>query len=88
MSRTNELKMVSSAYFLKGVVDDLLAVSIWNSWEKISEDGVSLLVNLPLGARYRLWLSGFVHVGGLVIVASLVQSLASLVYDRMSKMIS
>lgn len=72
MSRTNELKTVSSAYFLKGVVDDLLAVSIWNSWEEISEDGVSLVVNLPLGARYRLWLSRFVHIGGLVIVTPLI----------------
>lgn len=88
MSRTNELETVSSAYFLKGVVDDLLAVSIWDSREKISEDGVSLLINLPLRVRYRLRYFRVVPVGGLFIVAPFVENLASLFYDGNSKMIS
>jgi hypothetical protein len=70
------------------VIDDLLSVSIRDSGEKISEDGISLLVYLRLGLGYGLWLSGFVHIGGLFMVAPLLENFARLFYDSMPKMIT
>ncbi len=72
MSCINELEMMSNAYFLKGMIDDLLSVSIWYSREKISEDSISLQVYLPLGVRYGFRLPGLVYVGGLLMMAPLV----------------
>jgi hypothetical protein len=77
-----------SSYFLKGVLDDLSSIGVRYPWEKISEHRIGLLIDFGLRGGYRLWLSGIMDIGGLVMVTPLFQYLTRLFYDRASEMIS